>query len=470
MAPVAAVFLAIAALVYAGFAAGRFFERTRFPDVPILLGLGLVLGPLNRWAVGQGWGSESLATALDPAVLANAAPFIAALALVVLLFDSGMELDFLAFRKSLGPAFLHTLPILLLTVLGVAVLGHYVLGIPILVAVLLGVALVNVDQAVSSGVLSRLEMREDLRAMYFVEMALYDLISIPLIVSLLQFAEGAESGVGLATFAQGFGVMVILSLFVGAAGGIAWIFALRGLKGHAHSYMLTFATTLGVYGASEFLGGSGAMSILLFGLAVGNRAAILRRFANLQRVDTEHVKVQSFHDEVTFLVRTLFFLYLGIGFSIGKEARWPVESPLPLLSDLGTGALFVVATILVLSILVLARWFPVTAMASATRDPHRRALFPVFGRGLDTAVLATLPFVAGAFVEGTPYHDTFAPWQPVFIDIALLTILLTVFVSSLFVWQYERNGPDAIAATRKRTAARSSPAKPSAPRPVRRVP
>jgi cell volume regulation protein A len=466
MAPVAAVFLAIAALVYAGFAAGRFFERTRFPDVPILLGLGLLLGPLNRFGVSQGWGSESLAAALDPAVLASAAPFIAALALVVLLFDSGMELDFLAFRRSLGPAFLHTLPILLLTVLGIAVFGHYVLGIPILVAVLLGVAVVNVDQAVSSGILSRLELRDDLRAMYFVEMALYDLISIPLIVSLLQFAEGAEAGLGLASFAQSFGVMVILSIFVGVAGGIAWVFALRGLKGHSHSYMLTFATTLGVYGASEFLGGSGAMSILLFGLAVGNRTAILRRFAHLRTVDTEHVKVQSFHDEVTFLVRTLFFLYLGISFSIGQEARWPVSSPLPLLEDVGSGALFVIATLLVLSIVVLARWFPVTAMAAATRDPRRRALFPVFGRGLDTAVLATLPFVASAFTPGTPYHATFAPWQPVFIDMALLTILLTVFVSSVLVWQYERGGPDAVAPTRRKPAA----AKPAAARPARRVP
>jgi cell volume regulation protein A len=218
--------------------------------------------------------------------------------------------------------------------------------------------------------------------------------------------------------------------------------------------MLTFATTLGVYGASEFLGGSGAMSILLFGLAVGNRAAILRRFANLQRIDTEHVKVQSFHDEVTFLVRTLFFLYLGIGFSIGKEARWPVPSPLPLLRDVGTGVLFVIATLLVLSILVLARWFPVTAMAAATKDPSRRALFPVFGRGLDTAVLATLPFVATAFVPGTPYHETFAPWQPVFIDIALLTILLTVFVSSMLVWQFERGAAAEAEAKAARARAR----------------
>lgn len=439
MVSVAAVFLAIAALTYVGFMAGRFFERTRFPDVPLLLALGLVLGPMNRWAVRSGWGSQALAEALDPTVLREAAPFIAAAALVVLLFDSGMELDFAAFRKSIGPAFLHTLPIMLLTVLGVAVLGHYVLGIPILVAVLLGVALVNVDQAVSSGVLSRLDLPDNLRAMYFVEMALYDLISIPLIVSLLQFAEGVQSGAGLASFAQNFAGLLSVSILMGAAGGAAWVFALRGLKGHANSYMLTFATALGVYGASEFLGGSGAMSILIFGLAVGNRTTILRRWARLRDVDTEHHKVQAFHDEITFLVRTMFFLYLGLAFSVGPEARWPVKSPLPLLDRLGDGTLFLLAALLVLSILVLARWFPVTAMAAATGDPKRKALFPVFGRGLDTAVLATLPFVTGAYVAGSAYHDLLSPWEPVFTDLALLTILGTVLVSSLMVWQADRS-------------------------------
>jgi potassium/hydrogen antiporter len=303
MASVAAAFLAVAALTYAGFAAGRVFERTRFPDVPLLLGLGLLLGPLNRAAVRSGWGSSSLADALDPEVLRQAAPFFAALALVVLLFDSGMELDFAAFRRSLGPAFLHTLPIFLLTVLGIAVVGHLVLGIPILVAVLLGVALVNVDQAVSFGVLGGMSLPDGMRAIYFVEMALYDLIAIPTIVALLQVAEGAGAG-GLAS---GFASLLSVSLLVGAAGGAAWIFALRGLKGHPNSYMLTFATALAVYGASDFLGGSGAISILLFGLAVGNRQTILKRWAKLRAVDTEHVKVQSFHAEITFLVRTVFF-------------------------------------------------------------------------------------------------------------------------------------------------------------------
>ena len=454
MAPVAAVFLAIAAMTYAGFAAGRFFERTRFPDVPLLLGLGLLLGPLNRWAVGEGWGSAAVAEGLDPDVLREAAPFIAAMALVVLLFDSGMELDFAAFRKSLGPSFLHPLPILLLTVLGIAVLGHYVLGMPILVSVLLGVALVNVDQAVSSGVLSRLDLPDHLRAMYFVEMALYDVISIPLIVSLLQFAEGVEGGLGLAGFARNFTSLVAVSLLVGLVAGAAWIFALRGLQGHPNSYMLTFATAIGAYGASEYLGGSGALSILLFGLAVGNRTTILRRWARLRDVDAEHVKVQSFHDEITFLVRTMFFLYLGLTFSIGNEARWPVESPLPGLDRVGDGALFILAAFLVLSILVVARWFPVTAMAAATREPRRKVLFPVFGRGLDTAVLATLPFVSTAFVAGSAYHDLFAPWEPVFTDIALITILGTVALSSILVWQSDRQAAAEAEARAARARAR----------------
>jgi cell volume regulation protein A len=442
MAPVAAAFLAIAALTYAGFAAARLFERTRFPDVPLLLGLGLLLGPVNRVAVRHGYGLRSLAAALDPAVLRQAAPFIAALALVVLLFDSGMELDFSAFRRSLGPATLHTLPIMLLTILGVAVLGHFVLGIPILVAVLLGVALVNVDQSVSSSVLGRLQLSDRLKAMYFVEMALYDLLSIPLTIALIHFAEGVEGGAGLAAFARNFAALLSVSVLVGVAGGVAWVFALRGLKGHPTSYMLTFATTLGVYGSSEFLGGSGALSILLFGLAVGNRTTILRRWARLRDVDTEHEKVQAFHDEITFLVRTVFFLFLGISFSLGREARWPVRSPLPVLDQVNDGWLFALATLLVVSVLVLARWFPVTAMAAAQRDPERKALFPVFGRGLDTAVLATLPFLAASFVPGTAYQALFAPWQPVFIDVALLAILLTVMVSSLLVWQWSRAPPE----------------------------
>lgn len=430
MVAAAPVFVGIAALTFAGFLAGRFFERTRFPDIPLLLGLGLLLGPVNRWLVSQGSGSDMLAQALDPARLQTAAPFIAGLALVVLLFDSGMQLDFKSVQRSLRPATAHTVPIFLLTVGGVALVAHLLFGMPLLLAAMLGVALSNVDQTVSAGILSHLRIGDDLRTMYTVEMALYDLVSIPLLVV---FIEAAGGGAGLTGGVAGFAALVSISLALGLAGGLTWIYALRGLAGHPHSYMLTFAMTLVVYGAAEVLGGSGALSILLFGLLVGNRTWILRRFGHIRQVDQEHEKVQAFHDEITFFVRTLYFLFLGASVSAGTTA-WPGTAPG--LGFLGGSTLFVVASLALVGTVVLARWVPVRL--GAWGRPERRALFPVFGRGLDTAVLATLPFIADAYVPGTPYHDATAPWQPVFVNLAFLAILLTVFASSLVVFVQER--------------------------------
>ncbi|HUR62782.1 MAG TPA: cation:proton antiporter [Candidatus Thermoplasmatota archaeon] len=441
MVDVAPVFLGLAALTLAGFGAGRVFERTRFPDVPLLLALGLLVGPVNRWAAARGWGSTDLASALAPQRLHDWAPFIAGLALVVLLFDSGMQLDFQAFRRSLGHAVMHTFPIFLLTVLAVTCVAHVLLGMPWLVAAALAIAFVNVDQAVSAGTLKGLRVGEDLRAIYFVEMALYDLLTIPILVALIKVAGGIDAGFPMGEVLRDFAAMLSVSFAIGLVGGIFWLYALRRLHHHPNSYMLTFAMTLGVYGLSQVLGGSGALSILLFGLLIGNREALLRRFGHVRAVDAEHEKVQSFHDEITFFVRTLFFLFLGISFRLGSDARWPV--PLPHFAWLGTGdALAIAAAVLLVAAIVAARYVPVRL--SALGHPKRMGLFPVFGRGLDTAVLATLPFLAVSYVEGSAYHALFSPWEPVFVNLALLVILLTVLVSSLLVFVRDRSlGPAA---------------------------
>ena len=453
--PVPVVFLAVAAVTLAGFWAGRLFQRTRLPDALPLLLLGLVIGPMNRWASEEGFGWQGLADVMSNDNLQAAAPVIAGLALVVLLFESGMQLDFGAFGRSLGPALWFTIPLYAFTVLGVAVVGHWILGMPLLVAVVLGVALVNVDQTVSTGVLNQMRIDPKMRATYIVEMALYDLISIPLFVSLLGLASGMAGGDDPTGFFRGFATLLSVSLVLGAAGGLLWVFALRRLQGHPHSYMLTFAVMLGTYGLSELLGGSGALSTLVFGLLLGNRAYILRRFGQLRSVDTEHEKVQAFHDEITFFIRTVFFLFLGASFSVGLSGQWEATSRLPFLSGLDrTTGLLVLGAVLILIAIVAARILWTLAVAGK-RHPERKQLFPLFGRGLDTAVLATVPFLATAYTQGQAYHDIFDPWKPVFLNISLMTVLLTVVASGLAVYAYERRaGPTA-----------ASPAAPEPPQP-----
>ncbi|MHB8632430.1 MAG: cation:proton antiporter domain-containing protein [Thermoplasmatota archaeon] len=423
MSAVAVIFLAVAAITFVGFGAGRFFLRTRFPDAPLLLAVGLLLGPVNRLFALHGWGSKELAAALSPDALEPAAPLIAGIALVVILFDSGLELRLKAVRASLGAAVLHTGAIFVLTVGLVATLLHILFGLPWIVALCLAIALANVDQSVSSGLVNQLKLTAPARAVATLEMAIYDLVSVPLLVSLFTFAQSsggpAERVVG---FARSFTSLFSVSVAIGGAAGLLWAYALRGLKGHPHSYMLTFAAVLATFGLAEAAGGSGGIAVLLFGLIVGNRRAVMRGLSGIRETDSEGAKVQAFHDEITFLVRTVFFLYLGVSFA----------------PDLGSGGgLVIAAAILLTAAMVVARWAGIRATAWGA-SASQRDLVPILGRGLDTAVLAALPFVAAPYVAGTAYFALFSPWRRLFLDVALLIVLTTVVVASLLAFLQER--------------------------------
>jgi potassium/hydrogen antiporter len=466
VADVTALFFAVAGVTVLGFVAGRVFERTRFPDIPLLLGAGLLLGPVNRLATEHGVGIQALADALDPETLRAAAPFMSGLALVVILFDAGLKIEFAQFRRSLAPALLHTMPIFLLTVAGLAAIGIYVMGMPPIVAVVLGVALSNVGQTVSAAILRTMRVSQETRSIGFVEMAIYDTISIPILVALFAFADGAGSA-ALGDSLQRFVQVTSISLVIGGAAGTFWSFALRRLEDHPNSYMLTLALLLAVYAGTNVLGGSGAVAVLLFGLVVGNRASLLRflhRRAPPAPPPSE--KVQAFHDEITFLVRTVFFLFLGANFRLDLAGAWPVTSRIPFLAPLDhRAALFVLAVMLLVLWFMLARWLAIQ-LVSARLRPETRFLIPIFGHGLGTAVLATLPFVAPQYIEGTPFHALFAPWEPVFVNAALVIIVVTVTLSSLLVWRQERGRPDP-APPAPAPARPAAPATGAAPAPAR---
>ena len=75
-----AVFGLIGILLIIGFLADSLFKKTNFPDILILLTLGYLMGPVFK--------------IIDPSQLAPASQMIASLALVVILFCSGLEFEF----------------------------------------------------------------------------------------------------------------------------------------------------------------------------------------------------------------------------------------------------------------------------------------------------------------------------------------------------------------------------------------
>lgn len=446
MADVALTFFFFAVVLLLGFVSSRIFQTTRFPDIPILLSMGLLLGPLNRVLVDYGSGSRFLVDNISADQLKQFAPFVSSLALIVILFDAGLKLDFLQFRQSMKPAFAHTLPLFALTVTIIALVANFVMGLPPLLSVILAVALSNVGQTVSAAIIREIDLSQQVRSIYFIEMALYDLFSIPLLVGLLEFAQGGGVADNADLLVRSLAKTISISIFMGVAGGMIWIYVLRRLREYPYTYMVTLAGLLLINSVTSFLDGSGPVSVLIFGLVIGNRASILKALGQEASPQGEGAHVHSFHDEITFFVRSFFFVFLGLTFSLGVRGTWSVSSKLPILDVFdNTAALFLLGVALIFLGIVVAR-FLVVRYISARNDPERLGLYVVYGRGLGTAVLATFPFTLETYQPDAvnpdaftkAYTDLFAPWEVVFVNTALLIILLTVMGSSLSVWLQER--------------------------------
>lgn len=449
MAQVALTFFFIALVILLGFITSRVFQATRFPDIPLLMSIGLLLGPLNHAFQFN----EFLAGVLDESTFRDVAPFFSQLALIVILFDSGLKLDVQNVAKGLRPALLHTIPLMALTVAGISFIAIVVWGFPFIIAVTLGVALSNVGQTVSALLVREINISPVTKGIYFIEMAIYDVISIPILVGLLELAKvGGQPDFVL--FAESIARVASVSIVFGLVGGLVWIYILLRLENYPYTYMVTLATLLLVYSLNSFAGGSGAISALAFGLVVGNRNSILKIVKKRVRIEEEGDKVHSFHDEITFFIRSFFFVFLGINFSTGRSAEtWAVASAYwPFSAGNGTAALFLIGVLLIFVAIVGIRYLVVKTL-SARNDPDRMSLWVIFGRGLGTAVLATFPFTIAEYQDtSSAYHALLKPFEELFFNAALLIILLTVVGTSATV-MYEESRARRMARRSGRTGA-----------------
>jgi NhaP-type Na+/H+ or K+/H+ antiporter len=102
----------------------------------------------------------------------------------------------------------------------------------------------------------------------------------------------------------------------GAACGFLWSALLRRIRGLENSIFTTPAFVFVLFGVVELLGFSGYVAAAVFGAVLGNIEAFhgmnwLRRYLPQEPItlnETERV----FIAEVTFLLKTFFFVYLGV--------------------------------------------------------------------------------------------------------------------------------------------------------------
>jgi cell volume regulation protein A len=334
--------------------------------------------------------------------ISSLAPYISALALSFILMDGGISMN-IRQAISTGPR------AILLAILGFTLSTLVVAGfmiafyqVSILYGLLFGSIFGGSSSIVVISLAQKIKITEKCSLTLILESAVTDILCIVISLAFISALVTGQADVGVV--AGGIALKFLIGAGIGLVAGVIWLFVLRGIRSLSFSYMLTLAIVLLAYASSESLGGSGALSALLFGLILGNETDIFRLFR--QKIYLSASKyvdqgLKRFESEIAFFIRTFFFVFLGLIFTV---------------KDVSLVFLGVIFSL----ILLLVRFGAVyVATFRCDLEKERSIMSVILTRGLAAAVLATLPAQYGL------------QYAPVFVNLAVVIIISTAIIATV---------------------------------------
>lgn len=387
MVDVAPAFIIAGTLLSIGFLADLIFERTGIPDLLVMMFLGVLVGPVLG--------------VVDPNALSGIAPFFASLAIAVILFDGGLNLRLHQVLRESPRALVLALLGFSVTVLVTAIFAIVFLGWSIAEGALLGAVLGGSSSAVVMPLIARTNASPRVVTLLSLESVFTDALVVVIAISVLQFIMRPAEVLQVTSFAREIAGAFLIGAIVGSIAGIIWIRLLKTVAEEAYRDILTLGVALMIFGISESAGGNGAISALVFGLVLGNGEEIAATLGMKDVVEASMV-MKRFQRQISFLIRTFFFAFLGIIFAVRDPS-------------------LIAAGLILSSLFLLGRYLAVrvSTYRAPTFQLDRSLMTIMLGRGLAAAVLANLVAVQGIRIA--------SPLQ----DITVQVILVTVIISAL---------------------------------------
>lgn len=352
------ILLAAGVVIFLGVAGEAFFKKTGIPDVAFLMIFGVMIGPVFG--------------IIQPEAVIQVVPYFAALALIIIMFDGGLHLDIKHIVKTAH--FSVTLAVLgfILSVVIITLAAHYALGWLWLESILLASIVGGSSSAIVFGLVRNIKISEEVKSMLSFESALTDILAM--IVAFILFEAVLIGHFDLQTIQETLGRAVVVGLVLGFGVGIPWMYVSTKLGNTQHAYMLTLGILFVLFFLANSFGESGALTALVFGLMLGNK----RHLSRILKFKLPKIEVDDpTHNQLTFLVRSFFFVFVGLMASFGQ-----IE--------------YVVFGILVTIVVFGGRIFvgkiTLTKRFSKLDKAVTNSMIP---RGLAAAVLATYPVTMG---------------------------------------------------------------------------
>jgi NhaP-type Na+/H+ or K+/H+ antiporter len=401
--------LAFSLIAIFGFLSEALFRRTNIPDVLFLIILGFLIGP-------NGFGYTS------PEDLASVAPVFTTFTLLILIFDGAFNINLSSLIREFSSSLILTIYNFVISTIVVGGIFYYIHqyhldGTTMMASMIIGFSLAGVSSSFVIPILSQIRVGGKLFSRLALESALTDVFCI---VATLSVIEVYTTGI--------FGVQKTLTYlielfaiagFIGVLGGIIWI-VIRVFE--EQNYIITIAYLILIYLATEYFGGNGPIAALFLGLILNNskqlssikEGILSRSVAEKQKaiqgdlgVEVTSATEKRYYNLISFFLKALFFIYVGILLDITDQTALVIGS--------------------ILSVLIMITRMGSMPLTKGMPKDQRQLVNAVFARGLAAAVLIQAVIQAG--MPGAEYMAR----------VVYVVIIGTIILSSLRVFILRMN-------------------------------
>jgi len=393
------IVILVSLALFLAYVSGIIFTHTGVPDTVWLIGFGALFGPVMNL--------------FNADLLRPMAPILVLMALNLLMFEAGMNLDLKTFKEAMRKSSVLAVCTFLFTTASVGYLLHYIMPqyFNYMQALLFGAMIGGTSTSTVLGILGSMQRYSlnigETRRFLVLETIVSDSLCIVTAMTLMRIIQ--LPSIPLNDGIKDIVFVFTVSIFIGFWVGVLWVQILNLVKNRPFNYIMTIAALFVAYIVSEEMGGPGAGSIaaLAFGITLTNYPLLAKRFGLRENVRVEIRRLRSFHEEITFLVKSFLFLFVGLEITLNAEYLF-----------LGLGISALIGVVRVFSVYI-------TDSIVDISDLEVRVSRLIFSNGLTALVISQLPLV----IE---LPHMYFPDPKIYVDLAVPIVMATSVFGSLF--------------------------------------
>ena len=373
-----------------GTLAGLLAQKIRIPDVAVFLVTGIAIGP-------QAMGLVDIRadSALNQIILLFGASYI--------LFDGGASLRLNVLKQVWITIVVIATIGLLITAVITGLAAQYILGVPMIVALLLGATLASTDPATLVPIFRQIHIRDRVAQTVMSESAFNDAMGAIVTFGILAVATGSGEFSLVSSL-----IDLIKQSAIGIVAGITLGYLAALLIAHEkfgflaeHAPVVTLIAVVGAYFAADGLRASGFMAVFVFGIVLGNRESF-----GIRMDEGEAAKLEDYVLTTAFIMRLFIFILLG------------AQVDFTLMSQYWLGG---VAVVIVL--MLVAR--PATVFLCALPDRRARWSFAEMLFMCWTRETGVIPAALAGLLLGMK-----APGAQMIASVTFIAILMTILIQA----------------------------------------